>query len=156
MRTTILLALALLLAPLTALAAGPKEIDKDTALKAIDRFMADPKMGEDAAIIARFTEESELVLVNIDPRVITWETHEPAYKEAPLLLTAFLAGNDKSQLDSGKAEDDSYGGLLAVFKVYDMLKAKDSNLKIPEVEELLAMEKKGELKDFVAKASKDR
>jgi len=42
--------------------------------------------------------------------------------------------------------------LLAVIDVYKKLLAANKDLKIPEVEDIVAIEKRGELKDFIAKA----
>jgi len=122
---------------------------KSDTLAAIARFMENPGPTEDAKVINRFAEKSESVTVNIADDVLTWLRHQPAYKYNGALLTAFVAGNVKSQLDSGKTADDSYAGVLATFKAYEKLRERDKDFTVPEIEEQMAMHKKGDLKDWV-------
>src|ERR1051325_5530483 len=131
MITSILLTLALMLAPLqpsTSPSDADKVPDKQTVTKAIEQFLQDPKMGEDAKTIKKFAEMSDDCMVAIDEHVLTWANHQPTYKETEVLLTAFVAGNVQSQLKSGKAEDDSYAGLLAALKTYDKLREANKDL----------------------------
>lgn len=154
MLTTLLISMTMLFAqPATAPATDGK-IDKAQFMAAVERFMDKPAVGADAATIAKFAEESEDCLVGVSPNVLNWRQHNPPYKQNPVLLTAFLAGNVKAQLDSGKNADDPYSGLLATIKVYEKLRAADASIKIPEIDEMIALEKKGELKAWAEKAAK--
>lgn len=139
---------------------GPSKDDsaptKEQITESIERFMAKPAAGEDAQRILDFAEESEDVLIALDEKLLPWMAEDKNYKQAQVLMVAFVAGNIKSQLASGKAVDDGYAGLLAVFKAYETLKQTDKDLKIPEIEEFMAKEKKGELKKFVEDAGKSR
>jgi hypothetical protein len=124
---------------------------KSEVLAAIDRFIASPGPTEDARAINVFADKSDACTVNIADDVLTWLRHQPQYKYNGALVTGFIAGNVKSQLDSGKAVDDSYAGVLATFKVYEKLQQRDKDFKVPEIEEQMAMEKKGELKAWIEK-----
>src|SRR5215203_6725260 len=113
MFTTLLISITLMFAqPATAPAAEGK-IDKAQFMAAVERFMANPATGADAKAIGQFAEESPDCLVGLSPNVLTWMQHKPAYKQTPLLTVGFIAGNAKSQLDSGKNADDPYAGLLS-------------------------------------------
>lgn len=129
-------------------------ISKADAIAAIERFMASPGPGKDAVAINQFAEQSDECTVAISANVMPWLMLNPPPKYNGALLTGFVAGNVKSQLDTGKNADDGYSGLLAVFKVYDKLREKDKDFKIAEIEELIAKEKKGELKAWAEKAAK--
>jgi hypothetical protein len=131
------------------------KVSKDEVQQAIARFMASPGPGADAQLINKFAEESTDCTIGISPNVMPWVNLKPAPKYSGALMTAFVAGNVKSQLDSGKNADDPYAGLLSVFKVYDKLREKDKDFKVAQIDELIAKEKSGELKAWVEKAAKD-
>jgi hypothetical protein len=82
-------------------------------------------------------------------------TRDPPYKYHGALLTAFIGGNVKSQLQSGKAEDDAYAGTLAVIQAYNQLRQRDKDFSAPEIEQQIALEKKGELKAHIERAAQD-
>jgi hypothetical protein len=154
MLTTLLISITLMFAqPATAPAADAK-IDKAQFMAAVERFMANPTTGDDAKAIGTFAEESQDCLVGLSPNVLTWMKHKPPYKQNPVLTVGFIAGNVKSQLDSGKNADDPHAGLLSAIKVYDKLRDADNSVKIPEIDEMIALEKKGELKAWAEKAAK--
>ncbi|MBC8104953.1 MAG: hypothetical protein H7Z14_00050 [Anaerolineae bacterium] len=153
MLTTLLISMTLLLAqPATAPAADAK-LDKAQFMAAVERFMNQPAMGADSETIGKFAQESEDCLVGLSPDVLTWRQHKPSYAQGPVLTTAFVAGNVKAQLDSGKNADDPYAGLLSAIKVYEKLRAADASIKVPELDEMIALEKKGELKAWAEKAA---
>ena len=149
--TTVLLSTALLM---QAIIDDPTTVpSKPDALAAIDRFLASPGPGDDAKVINRFAEESKDCLVSISPNVLPWVTRDPAYKYHGALLTAFIAGNVRSQLQSGKVEDDAYAGTLAVIQAYNKLRERDKDFTAPEIEKQIALEKTGELKAHIEKAA---
>ena len=138
----------------------PQETKKESPTKAdvlaaIERFMANPGPTDDARLINQFAQESSDCMVGLSPNVMPWATVQPAPKYSGALLTAFIAGNVKSQLDSGKNADDPHAGLLAVFKVYEKLREKDKDFKVAQIDELMTKEKNGELKAWAEKAAKD-
>lgn len=147
MLTTLVLTTTILM---QAIIQDPNAVpNKSEVLAAIGRFMESPGPTEDAKAINRFAEKSDAVTVNIADDVLTWLRHQPAYKYNGALLTGYVAGNVKSQLDSGKSGDDTYAGVLATFAVYDKLRERDKDFKVPEIEEQMAMQKKGNLKEWV-------
>jgi hypothetical protein len=73
-----------------------------------------------------------------------------------LLLTAYLAGNSLSQLNSGVKRNDRYAGLLHLFCVYRHLKAKDKKFKIAEVDELLKKHKEDKLLPYLIELEKKK
>jgi hypothetical protein len=156
--TTILMALCVLFqqqpagqAPTTK----PAAVTNEHALAAIDRFMANPSVGEDARTIIRFAEDSPDVLVNLHPAAIPWMDEDQS-KEEQVLTTAYLAGNVRSQLKSGKNANDSYAGVLAAIEVYKKLQEKNKDLKVAGVDRFIEMESKGELKAYLEKNVKER
>ena len=68
-----------------------------------------------------------------------------------MLLGAFIAGNVLAQLDSGVKRNDSYSGMIQVFRVYRHLKAEEPAYNVPEIEDLLALHRRGELAPHLAK-----
>ncbi|CAN5410452.1 hypothetical protein BH09PLA1_BH09PLA1_35130 [soil metagenome] len=156
MLTTVTLAITMMFAQ-AIIPTDQKKLtpSKSEVLASIERFMANPGPGEDAIAINKFAEDSKDCLVSVTPNVLTWMNHQPPYKYAGAFFTAFIAGNIKSQLDSGKVADDSHAGLLSVFKVYDTIRARDKEFKASEIDELIAKEKAGELKAWIAKAQED-
>jgi hypothetical protein len=156
MLTTITMSLVAISMFAQAIIQDPNTVpDKDQVLKAIDRFIATPAPGEDAKLINQFAEKSDECLVHVSQEVLPWTTHEPPYKYQRALLTAFIAGNIKSQLASGKVADDSYAGVLATIKVYERLRERDAEFKAPEIDEYIAKEKRGELKAWVEAKAKE-
>src|SRR3954452_23128052 len=108
MLTTLVLSMSILM---QAIIQDPDATpSKSDTLAAIARFMETPGPSEDAKLINRFAEKSDDCLVAIPDDVLTWKRHKPEYKYKGALLTGFIAGNVKSQLDSGKVADDSYAG----------------------------------------------
>jgi len=154
---SILVAVCLLF-PQPATAPGSGKAEKNAAaLKSIERFLDHPEAGEDARAVMKFAEESDDCNVQLDvDHVLTWASHKPNYPDSDVLVAAFVAGNVRSQLQSGKVADDSYQGLLAVFKVYEKLREANKDLKIPEIEDLQVKEKAGQLRDFLEKAAAER
>src|SRR4051812_30867432 len=151
MLTSILLAIALLVQPATGPSNSAKLMTRDEAIKTIDRFLENPKLGEDAQAIMKFAEESEDCMIAVDEKAAPWAVKKPPYEQAKVLVAAYVAGDIKSQLQSKKVEDDPYAGMLAAIKVYNKLRETDKNLKIPEIEEQIVMENKGELKAHAEK-----
>lgn len=51
-----------------------------------------------------------------------------------LLLTAFVSGNMRQQLVSGRSADQPEAGLRAVLTVYDTIRTRVANYRVPEVD----------------------
>lgn len=151
MLTHILFCACFLLAsdPATQPAAGGAT-DKAAIRAVIDDFLKSPANDQRAAKIMKFAEDSDDVLISLDGAIINWMRHQPKYEHAETLRAVFVAANVRSQLDSGKAADDSYAGLQEVFRVYRDLQQKQTDLNIPEIESLIDKDKAGTLKPFIA------
>jgi hypothetical protein len=128
---------------------------KDEALKAIKTFVEDP-LSKDAeaaaATIVKFTEKSPDVMVVLSEKVTPWLGDGELGKNGRILLTAYIAGNVKAQLDARKSANDSYAGILQVIETYAQLKKADKELNMPEVEKLVELKAKDKLKTFVEEA----
>lgn len=129
------------------------KITKDIALKAVVLFRQDP-LSEDgrgaAAILVRFAEKSPDVMLKMDLKSLPF-MHGNAVpeKERATLLAAFIAGNVDSQLLRGRKGNDPYAGDLQVIETYRQMQGKNAKLHIAEVEKLIELAKRGELKRYV-------
>jgi hypothetical protein len=124
---------------------------------ACDLFCSEP-LGEHArlcaAVIWKFSEESDLVKVTVGPHYLPWMKRDDIPKHTDLLVVAFIAGNVASQLDSGVKASDPYSGIIQVFRVYRALNAKDSSYEIAEIEHLLALHREGKLSEHFESLAK--
>ena len=98
--------------------------------------------------IMAFASESDKVTVTISRKAVPWYGNE-RLPHAEVLLCAFIAGNVISQLDSGVNADDSYSGLMKVFRVYRSIKRRKRTYRVPEIERLLALHKAKRLMRFL-------
>jgi hypothetical protein len=143
-------------AVLTVSAAAPEDlvISKEVALKAIGLFRDDP-LSEDgraaAAIIVTFVDKSHDVVVGLSKKVFpVFDAPGVSKKETNALMAAFIAGNLDSQLLRGVKKDDPYAGDLQLIQTYRQLQKKNPRLKVPDIENMAEMERRGELKRYVS------
>jgi len=141
--------LVLLTAPPTSQPAAGAT-DKTEIRRVIDDFLKSPAKDDRAEQIMKFAQDDQDVSIVLDDQVLAWMKHQPKYEQADLLLTVFVSGDVRSQLDSGKNADDSYAGLKEVFRVYRDMQQKQANLKLPEIDALIEKDKAGTLKPFLA------
>lgn len=136
-----------------------KSVSKDEALKAIEVFEKDPSSTEGftaASTIMAFAKTSDAVKLSLSKAVVPWLKG----KDAPdadtrgMLLTAYIAGNVRSQLANGKAADDVYAGWQQVIATYDQLHQINSTVKVTEIDDLKAKEKAGTLRAYAAEVVK--
>ena len=143
--------LVLLTAPPTSqLASLPPDPGKAEIRRVIDEFLKSPAKDDRAGKIMKFAQDSEDVSIVLDDQVLSWMTHRPKYEQADLLMAVFVAGDVRSQLDSGKNADDSYAGLQEVFRIYREMQQNQAGLKLPEIDALIEKDKAGTLKPFLA------
>jgi hypothetical protein len=151
LRTLVVLSVALVPSPTRV--CGPAPLDDEAAIREkIERFLSDPMEGVregDMAAIAKFADESDRVAVSISGNVCAWTLSDMNEALKLPLLTAFLAGNVRSQLDTGTTQDDSYSGIVQTLRVYRALKSKQSKFKEASLEKYLAMQAKGELNQHI-------
>jgi hypothetical protein len=129
------------------------KITRDIALKAVVLFRQDPLSEEGrgaAAILVRFADKSPDVLLNLNPKSVPFmKGNAVPEKQRLTLLAAFIAGNVDSQLLRNRKGDDPYAGDLQVIETYRQMQKKNTKLHIPSVEELVDLEKRGELRRYV-------
>jgi hypothetical protein len=145
--------LSLVLAPSAALVPDPAPGDDEAKIRAqIEQFLADPaaEASSDAAsAIAVYVNESKVVDVQISTKVCVWVLSNAEQGTKELLLAAFMAGNVRSQLDTGTKQDDSYSGIVQALRVYRALKAQNPGLKEAGMDKFAAMQAKGELNQYI-------
>lgn len=127
-------------------------LSKKTVLDAVSIFEKDPLGAEGKkalAIIIIYAEKSPDALIVISPEVTPWINGKGNDEYNPVLIGSFIAGDLKSQLESGKKEDDAYSGLLQTFKVYKLIKEKDKDFNLPELDKLIKLKAEGKLKNFL-------
>lgn len=136
---------------LTAARAG--SVSRQEALAAIavlEKDVTGPDALRAAATITRFGRESDAVLIIVGPETMPWvqtDVPEGEAKVRAMLMAVYFAGDIKAQLEKRRAEDDPYRGWLAVIKAYEQIRKKQPRISIPEVEELIAKEHAGVLKE---------
>lgn len=113
-----------------------------------DAFLAMPE-AVDPAPIVRFMTDSPEVRVVLAPHTDGVATGDAIPKWASSMLFAgYIAGNVRTQLVAGKAEDSPIGGYRGVLSVYRALQPK--GLSIAAIDELDAAERDGGLDAWVA------
>jgi hypothetical protein len=153
-------------ATLALLGAGAKSAssgdDEQEIRASIEAFLADPvNAGDDVkASIVGFAEQSKTVEIVVDEQLVTWMKTDPKaepYAGELILLAAYIAGNVRSQLDSGVTRSDDYSGLVQVLRAYRALKAADAELySDADLDKLLGQQAKGELLTRCASVEKKR
>ncbi|OHE89680.1 MAG: hypothetical protein A3G75_03045 [Verrucomicrobia bacterium RIFCSPLOWO2_12_FULL_64_8] len=143
---------ALGVATTALVAASAKPVTKKEVLTAIEVLEKDP-FGDRAAtaarVVARFGEESEEVFLYLSDDTLPWMSDDvpPAQAEArALLMAVYFAGNIKAQLERKRVEDDPYSGWLLAIKTYREMRKRQAQIRIPEIEELMELERAGRLK----------
>jgi hypothetical protein len=141
------------------LTAAPGAVPKQTithemVLEAIRSFLANPvspNAQTAARLIKEFAETSPDVMVTISKKAVPLIDHPeiPISETAPL-TAAFLVGNVRSQLLTGKKTNDSYAGGLQVIATYRQLQKRNPQLRISEIEKLIQLEKQGNLAAYLA------
>jgi hypothetical protein len=136
--------------------AGDKPvITKDLVRKSIAVFRQDPTSDLGLAaryVVVNFSNDSPDIRILINDKNYPIAELDAASKEERLtLLAAFIVGNVDSQLSRGlKGQDDAYAGDLQLIQTYRQLQKKNPKLKIPAIEKMAEMERRGELKGYVS------
>lgn len=138
-------------------AADASLINKELVKKALSIYQASP-LSEDGqsagAILFMYASKSRDIKISLREELVPWiKTADPDDPVSQQLLVAYIAGNVKSQLTLGKAVDDPYSAVLMVLKVYGIIKSKDSELNIPELEQFAALLAENKLKGHLVQLS---
>jgi len=149
MKSLFTLTLLLCLAALTVQAAPPSRQDALAAIATLETDLLSESAIHAARVINQFAQQSDEVTFTVGRETAPWVLEKRQHNERDdalyaMLLSVYLAGNAKTQLESGKVEDDPYSGWLAVIRAYRLLQTKRT-IVIPSVEALAAMEDKGTL-----------
>ena len=102
-----------------------------------------------ASVILRFAEESPDVEVEISPQALPWLNVKPSPEHSAILLTAYMAGTIRSQLERGVTKNDSLAGAEQVIETYQQLKKIEPGLRIAEVKTLIDVKHRGKLKEYL-------
>jgi hypothetical protein len=150
MKALLPLTLLFCLPAVTAPAAPPTRPDALVAIATLENDLLSEDAVRAARVITQFARQSDEVAITLGRETAPWvlEKRVPDEKDDAvyaMLLSVYLAGNAKSQLETGRAEDDPYSGWLAVIRAYRQIQTKRT-LLIPSVEQLVAMEDKGTLR----------
>lgn len=149
--------------PKPAVSAAPKPAAPKAALASheamlalIDQFLESPFEAPDDAAdqIKKFATDSHDVTISVTPDIAVFLGEDLHEEVKQLLLVGLLAGNAGEQLRRGVKGDERYAGVVGEVRVYRRLRAaapklKDYKLSSPWLEQLIALEEGGELRDFV-------
>jgi hypothetical protein len=127
-------------------AVGEKEF-----LRASQALLDEPvsqAAADHAKTVMIFTAQTPKAMVIIGDDEIKWFGKNEDHKS--LLMGAYSAGNVQSQLNSGVVRNDRYSGVLYLLKVYRGLQAKDKDLKIVALEDLIKLHKDDKLLRHIA------
>ena len=108
--------------------------------------------GEEAAAkLFGYANDSKLIRVTISQEWQPWFEVED-YPHTPALLQAFVIGNMAKQWRSMQFRDAPYAGLKQALVIYEALQKTGQATPLPEIDELLRLEKAGELEQKMANA----
>ncbi len=141
---------------LVATASAEPKPTKEMALKAADFFRQADPMSEEAqgavGAVFRFVDASPNVVVRITPRAVPFMNAKQLSRlQERILLGAFVVGNARAQLIRGKGGDDSYSGDRQLIESYHRMQKNAPQLRVPEIEKLVELEAKGELRSYLTK-----
>ena len=144
-----------LFAPCPGLFSRPSAspIDKETVLKAITIFRRTPTNQQGSLarpIILRYAQESPAVVIVPSALTMPWlESREVHGEAGAVLLTAYLAGDVRAQLDRRKTRDDPVAGTEQVIATYRQMQRSEPRLRIPAVEKLIERQRAGTLASYL-------
>lgn len=151
-------------APASAVASAPAAVaipGKEDVKKAI-AILETNFLGEEAGVAAEtvmlFAQESKDISIQLNPKTTPWifgeakttDKDEEIYRR--MLMVAYLAGNVKAQLTTGKAVDSPVAGWGFALKSYQAIQKANGKIKLAELETLKKQQAKGELPGLAKKA----
>ena len=154
----------LLFAPVGLIAQTPAARN-DSLLASIDRFLAAPDTNR--ALARALVDSAQAradVQIDLRSQFLPWLCG--SQKQTPerqtfggLLLTAFIAGNMRQQLITGKSRDESGAGLAAVLGVYRKIHGQQAAFSDPTLDKWLIADSLGRvpaLADSLSRAESTR
>lgn len=101
-------------------------------------------------VLIKFVEKDRKLRFKLTPKNIPFLSNKTLLQQQrSVLLAAYTAGNVHSCLLRDRA-DDPYAGDLQVIETYRRMQKAEPALRIPEIEKLIALEERGELKKYVS------
>lgn len=126
----------------------PKQtVARSEAVEALRSFEQDPLNNLEAAnIFTTYVKEDGNVHVSMNPDLVPWMLNRSVpQRSKAILLSAFVAGNFRSQLDDESQLDDSRAGLTYTLEVYELLREEDPELSVPELDNLSEARQNGKM-----------
>ncbi len=132
---------------------------KEDVLKAIATFEShamSPQALDAVTVVTQFAEKSPAVAVALGQQTLPWMGEDWKLPESmtdgisAVLLAAYIGGNIRRQLETGKAEDDPYYGWLLAIEAYRQFTA-NVEFKSPALEALVDLKRKGKLREHADK-----
>jgi hypothetical protein len=154
MKSAYLTIVSIILLAVYSPAAEPEApISKETARSAITTFREDPLSPRGRAageLVRSFADKDTSVLVQISSKAAPFVNNPKMLTaDRTLFMNAFVVGNVDSQLAHNEKKDDPYGGALEVIHVYREMQKRDPTLHLAGIEQLIELEKRGELKSYL-------
>lgn len=129
-------------------------ISKETARTAITLFRQNPLSPRGRAAgeaVRMFAEKDESVIIQVTAKVVPFLSNvKIPHEDRALLLDAFVVGNIDSQFLRNEKKDDPYSGVVEMIAVYRQMQKEIPGMGLAEMENLIELEKRGELKQYVA------
>lgn len=149
---------ALFISVSSAFGSDQPGLTSEQALRAIAIFGGDP-LGEHsqamASGITRFARDSDEVEVVILESLYPWLGDDKEVTHSSLLLSAIIAGNVRSQLETRTVRNDPYCAMLFLFRVYQEIQATDRDFRVPTIEEQLRIHREGKLFHYIREKLKE-
>ena len=138
-----------------AMDAPEPEITEQIALRAIVGFREAEPTSQDAlgyaSIALRFVEKHKKLQFTLNEKNTAFLLEKRlSQQQRSVLLGAYTVGNLQSCLLRGDRIDDPYAGTLQVIETYRRLQKAKPRLRVPEIEKLIELERRGELKKYVS------
>jgi len=127
-------------------------ISEAKLLKAIATLISQPNSSAaltSGRVILEFAESSPDYRIRISLGYLPWADNRDLPDGSQILLAAFVAGNLQEQIRKGSSKPEPYAGTLAVIEVYQKVSRKRLSFKISQVENFIAMEKRGVLRAHI-------
>lgn len=131
------------------------QIPPDLALRSIARFEQDPLGPESEAlafVISNFAGQSYYCEIIPFEQAMPWFDTELPFAYSGPLMSAYLAGNIRSQLESNRIGDDPYAGAVMMLEVYELIKEENPRFSVPELEELIVQRDRQALRQYLESA----
>jgi|SRR4051812_39760272 hypothetical protein len=137
----------------TATGDSATTISKEEVRSAISVFRQDPLSPSGRAageVVRSFAEKNDSVLLNVNDKIAPFLSNiKLSQEDRALLLDACVVGAVDTQLLKNERKDDPYGAATEMIRVYKQMQKADPNFALPEIDKLVAMETRGELKKYV-------